>query len=168
MLSAEVSNSAEHPKCMYVIILLSDSFLNLSTLSTSQRRDRAGARPRQQRGQAARPHCTGRTCTSEESRLYWTFENGLVKRTLTDLTMLSANSSARVSASGLVFPLNEAALARAELDLAAMGAWAGDLVRLLDRADRTMDLCGLCGIFRVVLQILSMNPKQWQCEHRKM
>ena len=82
--------------------------------------------------------------------------------------MLSASSSARVSASGLVFPLNEAALARAELDLAAMGAWAGDLVRLLDRADRTMDLCGLCGIFRVVLQILSMNPKQWQCEHRKM
>lgn len=72
--------------------------------------------------------------------------------------MLSANSSALASASGLIFALNEAALARAEPDLAPAVSRAGDLVRLLERATRTIDLCGLCGILRVVLQILSMNP----------
>ena len=68
--------------------------------------------------------------------------------------MLSANSSdcGCASDSGLVFPLNDAALARADPDLDL------DLVRLVERAALTMDLCGLCGIFRVVLQIRSINP----------
>ena len=47
-------------------------FFNLLTLSTSQRLGRAVVRPRQQRGRAAQPRCTGRTCTSEEERVYWT------------------------------------------------------------------------------------------------
>ena len=72
--------------------------------------------------------------------------------TFTDLTMLSANSLDCASDSGLAFPLNDAALARADPDLDL------DLVRLVERAALTMDLCGLCGIFRVVLQIRSMNP----------
>lgn len=67
--------------------------------------------------------------------------------------MLSANSSDCASDSGLAFPLNDAALARADPDLDL------DLVRLVERAALTMDLCGLCGIFRVVLQIRSMNPE---------
>ena len=66
--------------------------------------------------------------------------------------MLSANSSDCASDSGLAFPLNDAALARADPDLDL------DLVRLVERAALTMDLCGLCGIFRVVLQIRSINP----------
>ena len=64
------------------------------------------------------------------------------------------------SDSGLFLVLNEAVLPRADLDLApAMSGWAGDLLRLEDRATLTMDLCGVCGIFRVVRQILSINPR---------
>ena len=73
--------------------------------------------------------------------------------TFTDLTILSANSSDWASASGLGFALIEAALAKADPDLDR------DLARLVERAPLSMDLCGLCGNFSVVLQILSINPK---------
>ena len=99
--------------------------------------------------QGGHAHLRRTGCTASGHLSYLTF---------TDLTMLSANSSALASASGLIFALNEAALARAEPDLAPAVSRAGDLVRLLERATRTIDLCGLCGILRVVLQILSMNP----------
>ena len=78
--------------------------------------------------------------------------------TLRDLTIFSANSSAWLPAPGTLrsrdFPF-----AAADRDLAALLSAPGDLARLEDLAPRAIDLCGVSGSLRVVLQMRSRMPE---------
>ena len=80
--------------------------------------------------------------------------------TLRDLTMFSANSSAWLPAAAPgTLRSRDFPFAAADRDLAALLSAPGDLARLEDLAPRAIDLCGVSGSLRVVLQMRSRMPE---------
>ena len=132
---------------------------HLATPSTARTRGRPSAGSRPRRGRAARPRCTGRTCRPAvrglKRRLY-----AQPSPTLRDLTMFSANSSAWLPAAAPgTLRSRDFPFAAADRDLAALLSAPGDLARLEDLAPRAIDLCGVSGSLRVVLQMRSRMPE---------